>query len=978
MLKKTLLSAAIASSFALSGCLDDTPKTGENAGSFTNPNTSTAVYPIFSPAESAFPIPNDLMFDSTAADASLLDPASPGLSPVTDAIGKISGASTVAPIDIAMNGELDADSVVGPADPVNQNVFLIAVNYAGGSAVKALSIGDTPDVASATQPSYSVEVIEVDGASTIRIHPTTPLSPATRYVVAVTNAITDASGNAIIQSPGAAGYAAVSNENAQFIGSLAALSGAQSLANSFWEPVSLGTINAQKVATSQDTITEDNLALSYSFTTSGDEKVLEYIANPTEWFADQLASYAKVSAVTQTIAANPGVTVSYADLNTAALTAVGTFPGALGAALPTLFGSGAPCDGTIGLTAIGCAATTLAGSFSALLPTPAAATAVNVDDANGVMATAKSVLLQTIDSGNAVKIVEGNITLPYYLGVPSGTDGATINTSDWVADDTLAAAMQAAFANVPGFTIPQADPDVSTVVNYAFPFPKKQSDVSVPFTAIYSKAVVDGDLVSPTVIYQHGITLDRSASLAFGTALAKSGFTVITIDQPVHGILPATDAQKDSLAGTLLETLNTANPALPGNSDANRAALIDGSLLIGTVGTLASLDPSDPTDLATIQGTISLVIGGGTSGNATLDGAILALKGAENAAINASSTIPGIAPTTLTGATERHFGFTADATLAPVEIGSATASGGSGSLFINLLNFTNSRDKLRQGALDLMTVAKTLSVLDLDGDADADVSIANVNFAGQSLGTVNGIPFVSSWNAAGGTPAITGASFQVPGGGITKLLENSPAFAPQIIGGLSAAGVSQGSGDFENFLRIFQAALDSVDPINFADNLNDACAYANVFQTCATTTSIAVAEISGSASRLPDLVIPNETYNQPLDSTIATSKAKLSGTDPLVAALGLTNTLDGSAAQVVSRYNQGSHGTFVLPQVSPTETVTETLDQASTDTLNAERLAVFTENSTQAGTLFGTGATGAANTAILNDEATHATLRAAP
>ena len=107
MLKKTLLSAAIASSFALSGCLDSTPSTGENAGSFTNPNTSTAVYPVFSPAEGALPLPNDLIFQranaDTGAEADGTFQVSDTSPPVTTALNELSGASTTASIDIALN-----------------------------------------------------------------------------------------------------------------------------------------------------------------------------------------------------------------------------------------------------------------------------------------------------------------------------------------------------------------------------------------------------------------------------------------------------------------------------------------------------------------------------------------------------------------------------------------------------------------------------------------------------------------------------------------------------------------------------------------------------------------------------------------------------------------------------------------------------------------------------------------------------------
>ena len=55
-------------------------------------------------------------------------------------------------------------------------------------------------------------------------------------------------------------------------------------------------------------------------------------------------------------------------------------------------------------------------------------------------------------------------------------------------------------------------------------------------------------------------------------------------------------------------------------------------------------------------------------------------------------------------------------------------TGDSGSLYINLTNFTNSRDKNRQAVLDLLNLRESLGSLDFDGTAGADLDPTQVLF----------------------------------------------------------------------------------------------------------------------------------------------------------------------------------------------------------------------------------------------------------
>lgn len=101
---------------------------------------------------------------------------------------------------------------------------------------------------------------------------------------------------------------------------------------------------------------------------------------------------------------------------------------------------------------------------------------------------------------------------------------------------------------------------------------------------------------------------------------------------------------------------------------------------------------------------------------------------------------------------------------------------------------------------------------------------------------------------------------------MTRLIENSPSFSAPVLGGLADAGVSQGSGDFENFFYVFQSIVDAGDPVSFAKSLGES------------TDNLLVTEVIG------DTTVPNEANVNPLGSAFS---APLAGTEPLMALLDL-------------------------------------------------------------------------------------------
>jgi hypothetical protein len=163
------------------------------------------------------------------------------------------------------------------------------------------------------------------------------------------------------------------------------------------------------------------------------------------------------------------------------------------------------------------------------------------------------------------------------------------------------------------------------------------------------------------------------------------------------------------------------------------------------------------------------------------------------------------------GAQERTF----DVDLVNNATGAATPDGiidSTGTHFINLTSPLTGRDNLRQAEADLITLTKSIPGLTIAPGTPlppgpVGVDPTRISFVGQSLGAIVGGSHIHF------TDDLRTATLESPGGVITQLLIDSPAFGPRITAGLQASLVP-GSYLFNLFLRDFQAVLDSGDPIN--------------------------------------------------------------------------------------------------------------------------------------------------------------------
>ena len=895
MFKKTLISLAVASSVGLTGCFDS-GETGANA----NPDyliedttiDTSIVRPIYDPnpiaADPKFPINADLILLLGATQSANYDftGLSGGTSPADDAVNDLSGFSTSGAFTLKFDGSLNPVSVQAGA-----TVFLLPVNVADAveGVPEALPNTNPSGIIQsnpfdlAAIPNFRADVVSVDGGSdnAIRIVPLEPLAEGQKYLVIATNNIVGADGQPIERSvqdvnlaDGVLGNPALANVKS-------ILQASDALANGFL---------AQAIP--QDT---PESALAYTFTTNSDTDVLRAMMAPAAFgnalgqkigFTAQLKAVrdnyptlnfsqltTKLGEIAQLAADLQAGDIDPSDLDAqelAAITALATVgpltePSDLQAAI------GAEIGDTLHLPV------PRPSFFNAAEPATDLATiqALAADPTNAIAQAAQQ-----------VQVSEGAIALPYFQSLP-GETGAGIVTGSWSGSTSLEEDLNENLA--PGQTVFSflRDIDGTLNVNGYFPFPEQNATTTVP--VVVFSPVLDGSPAQPAAcagtngagkpegvtIFQHGITVDRSVSMLPAILLAQSACqTVVAIDQPLHG-----------LAGASTGTV------------AGLSALDADALTTDVEAAINLLDPNDPNQAAVI------------------------------AQLNALISADYIG--------ERHFGYTANASLQPVQAPLADIS--SGSLFINPLNMMNIRDNLRQGVVDLLNVAASIQTFDINKDfAPGDLADVPVNFIGHSLGGISGTVFASLANDATLNATLNGtyvqagvplSNFTFPtlnsvvlhntSGQVTRLIENSPAFSGQVLGGLANAGVTQGTSDFESFFYVFQSISDAGDPVNFAKGLG------------ASTSNLLVTEVVG------DTTVPNEANVNPLSPAFS---APLTGTEPLMALLDLgaggSNLADGNDLNLlqagdtsgsptpVAVFFDGSnpcttanHGTFVAPIV---------------------------------------------------------------
>jgi len=964
MVKKTLLSLAVAAATAgLAGCnissvegdnnkVDLSPVTAGSAGS-----TPSSVAPIFSAGSRKLPLNIDLLF----ADASTSDGTANTADttpPVTTAVNKLDGFSTTASIYVNFNAALAPESVIA-----GQTVFLIKLkNAEDNAAINALDIssiianGGASPIA-ADQPvggtDYDARYITLDGGAThaIQILPKTPLDPKTKYIVAMTNSITSASGDAVT---GSAEYELLTG-SLQLPSSVLAPVRA---AVQGWEQIAGGFL----AAATSNAVTQDDVVLSYAFTTGGTVDVLNAMAAPATFLATQITSVdaaeAKITASVVASVLGGGGDQATADATAsgtldsiAGLVAVsintkapGTLPTTDGATIRPVLkataslapfyyqglitaiadGQGAGIDSIVDrpqsrsyAPIVSAPSTPVAVPYDTLLTaqlTPKVAAAIEAQvranpaldgaDETTIQAAVDAQLASDLTSTVAAQVAalsshgnifQGALEIPSYLA-DSEAGVADASLGSWTGSNDAAVAL--------GLEGAPADVNGSFNVTYRFPFADKVGDSVIPVMVTMPDASCDPDGAGPAsgkpaegwpvVIYQHGITVDRTAGVLVGNALAGQCIAMVAIDHVMHGVAP-----------------------LNNEGEANSVRLFN-------VEQVAAADVSTNSPFAAARAGWVTAVGAENAPE------LAALKERHNNVAKAadSSNIAMV------------FSGALDANGDPV---TADSVGSSGELYINLQNFSRLRDGMRQTVLDMMNLNASIDEMDVNADGTADdLDPENVYFIGHSLGGIIGTTFLAVNNDASvqaynsDLPLVKAAALGNPGGGVVKLLENSPTIGARVLGGLAASGIAQGSTSIESFFSVLQASIDSVDPINFASNLE--------------TLPVLVYEdvgIEGDADELSDQVVPNNALTPVLD----TSKSYLAGTDPLVTEMGITtfvtqetaveggaisadpkyyfpNASNDSIVRANVRIAKGTHSTF--SSADPQDVFAETFQQIIT------------------------------------------------
>src|SRR5690554_5074175 len=856
MVKKTLLSMAIAAAVvSLAGCNVSTTDKYDNKiiNEGVQYGPASSVYPIFAPEAGQVPLAIDFLF-ADAADSDGTANTADTTPPVTTALNKLDGFSTVAPLYIEFSADLDPSTVVA-----GQSVFLVKLrNGVDDPSIDALNI-DTILASNPTNPfsskpitpaSYEARYITMDDGRTpaIQILLKEPLEPKTKYLVVLTDGIKGTNGETIGQSTTYA-HAIGSDEivNPDLAPVRGALQGWQQLAQGFLASGTPLVANAKGKA-----------VFNYAFTTGGTDDVLKAMAAPGTFLQGQVA---------------------------AQITSIDIGEGAITAAVIGGGGNQAAADAQLD-TIAGLVATQINAENPGTLPTTDGATIRPILKSTESLQPYYLTGLRTAITTSQVdalsskgNIHQGGLSIPNYL--PASEAGkADGELGTWVASADAATAL--------GLDAAPTDVDGSTNVTYRFPFAKNLGMNTVPVMATLPDATAcpkpaDG---YPVVIYQHGITVDRTAGVLVGNALATSPVctAMVAIDHTMHGVAP-------------------------GNAT---------GLVFSTEKVASSVNLQDPSTYTASP------------------------FAAVRAATLAQTSVPW-----LEALGERHNNVGKDASSQNVAMkfaaaGDAADVGASGDLYINLNNFARTRDAMRQTVLDLMNLNATIGDMDVDADGNSDFDASKVYFVGHSLGAIIGTTFVAVNNDPdvqafnGNLPKIQGAILGNGGGGVVKLLENSPSIGgAKILPGLkAAAGLEQGSADIEKFFGVMQAMVDSADPINFAGA-----------EHMKTLPILSYEAVGGVDDAKPDLVVPNNA----LDAEVATAKSYLAGTDPLVTLLGIETQFDDSAVTLADpdgvrvnvRVGTGDHSTF--SNANPQDTFAEIYGQIGSFILSAGK-AVNVDN----------------------------------
>lgn len=427
------------------------------------PSSPGAVYPRFDPTAADLPFNNDLVFAGTTDGTA--DVGAPS-DPVRAALNQLDGFSTSAYFDVMLSG------AVAPASAqAGQSVRLIELETGTADPLAMASVTGVRGAAS-----FDVQVVSLDGGAgnAVRLRPTQPLKPRTKYLVALTDDLRDLAGARLGRS---APYQAVRQSATAIAPALLPVRQAVQA----WEALAAGVIAAGSGGTLSPAQAQEKLLLTYTFTTTDTLGPLRAMGSPRGTIAQRQIEAGELPAT----AVNNALTLEASNL------------------LPT---PKARPLGVSELTGIDF------NAFSASL-------AANV----GKLYTGFLELPYYLTAADAPGLGFGE-----FLARPWRPDellaGALVSPVPADADGSRNVTWRYPFARRTG----------NELVPLQLTLP--QNNWVPGYAGAANCGQIYAATGYPIVIYVHGITSDRTSVLALAHTLASRCIATVAIDLPLHGV----------------------------------------------------------------------------------------------------------------------------------------------------------------------------------------------------------------------------------------------------------------------------------------------------------------------------------------------------------------------------------------------------------------------------------------------------------
>ncbi len=164
----------------------------------------------------------------------------------------------------------------------------------------------------------------------------------------------------------------------------------------------------------------------------------------------------------------------------------------------------------------------------------------------------------------------------------------------------------------------------------------------------------------------------------------------------------------------------------------------------------------------------------------------------------------------------------------------------SGAAFLDTEDLPHIPDRFRQSLVDLGALRRSLQTADWERALGQRIDREHFRYLGQSLGGILGVVFVSV------EPTVSRAVFNVTGGSLVDVFEQSTFFGPQLDAYLDRIGSVPGTWEHEELIHVAHWLVDTVDPLVVAHRFAARPGRARI-------------QIVRIDDQLGDVVIPNST-----------------------------------------------------------------------------------------------------------------------